>query len=83
MSREHIVANLLYELEQLEIARGTDYSGCIAIKGAIKLILPDGYTVFTHDYVCIECGCKIYPIDIENGKYRYCPDCGRRTLLEV
>lgn len=83
MSLDSIVSNLLYELDHMEDERGTDYSGCLALKGAIKLILPDGFTVFTHDFVCIECGCIIYPIDIDSGHYRYCPNCGRKTLLEV
>lgn len=83
MSKDHIVSTLLYELDHMCDERGADYSGSIAIKGAIKLLLPDNYTVFTYDHVCIECGCKIYPTDIDYGHYRYCPNCGRKILLEV
>ena len=84
MNREHIVINLLHEMEQMGNDRGTDYSGYIALKGAIRLLLPDSCTVFTNDdNTCIECGCRIYPVDIDYGKYRYCPNCGRRVLLEV
>lgn len=83
MSREHIIANLLYELDHMEDERGTDYSGCIALKGAIKLLLPDNCTIFTYDRVCITCACKIYPTDKDQGIYRYCPNCGRRIIMEV
>ena len=25
---------------------------------------------------CSNCGCIVYPIEIENGNYNYCPNCG-------
>ena len=82
MDRDNIIKNLLYEMSRMENERSDDYSGYRAIKNAIKWILPANFTVFDNDYICIECGCEIYPIDIENGSYRYCPNCGRKALFE-
>lgn len=31
---------------------------------------------WTRDYICSNCGCKIYPIDIDFGDFNYCPNCG-------
>lgn len=27
-------------------------------------------------WVCNLCGCIVYPFEIENGSYNYCPNCG-------
>lgn len=27
-------------------------------------------------WVCDKCGCIVYPFEIENGSYNYCPNCG-------
>ena len=31
---------------------------------------------WTKDFICANCGCKCYPMDIDFGDYNYCPNCG-------
>ncbi len=31
---------------------------------------------WNRDYICSNCGCKIYPMDIDFGDFNYCPNCG-------
>lgn len=30
---------------------------------------------------CPNCGCEVFPVEIENGDYNHCPNCGRRNKV--
>ena len=34
------------------------------------------------DYICSNCGCKIYPMDIDFGDFNFCPNCGAKMEAE-
>lgn len=33
---------------------------------------------WSEDFICPICGCKVYPVDIDNGSFNYCPNCGSK-----
>ena len=35
---------------------------------------------WTKDFICSDCGCKCYPMDIDFGDYNYCPNCGAKMV---
>lgn len=41
-------------------------------------VIPQPKTAhWTKDFICSDCGCKCYPMDIDFGDYNYCPNCGK------
>lgn len=35
-----------------------------------------GHWLENGSLTCSNCGCIVYPFDIDNGNYNYCPECG-------
>ena len=80
MDNEVIRSHLLYARERLQDERGSDFSGVEALRLAILKFVPDDFTVLDNNDNCMRCGAKLYLIDIDNGNYRYCPNCGYRII---
>ena len=80
MNNEEVRNCLLYVRARLQDERGSDFSGVKALRLAILKYIPEGYTVLDEDNICMFCNAKIYPVDIDNGTYRFCPNCGCKII---
>lgn len=87
MTREEIIGGLKFTVEMFmynpstgekytEPRNDLDKTTIDACRGAIKLLERES-AHWTEDFICSNCRCKCYPMDIDFGNYNYCPNCGR------